>query len=198
MTLSVTACDSPQPAATEPTTRSPSSPVEIPPDVEGAPSNGTCWDVPSANVADPKYWYDDSSSVPCGEPHTTETVRTIRLDKPTAAAAEDEADVCVRSVVEFIGISTVSWVPWGAVLFLPSRDQVAEGASWARCDAAFPSEWDFTAVRTTTGSAFNVAEDPPSRLWACLDVHPTETDQPLVSCDEPRTAYPTSTTKPSK
>jgi hypothetical protein len=114
-------------------------------------------------------------------------VRTIRLDKPTAAAAKEQVDLCLKSVDEYIGISTATWIPWQAAMFLPSKDQIDQGASWVRCDASFPSEWDLTSVRTTTSSALNVAEDPPSQLWACLDLPPSKTDQPLVACDGPHT-----------
>ena len=160
---------------------------EISVDVEDGPLEGTCWTVANSNddPIDPDFWFDDSPRVPCSEPHTTQTVRVLRLQEPTLAAAREEADVCWQSALGFIGIDPGTWVPWMSVLFLPSKDQIADGASWARCDAAFPSRWDHSRARTTTGSAVLIADDPPLELWACLDQHPAKVDQPLVPCDQP-------------
>ncbi len=123
--------------------------------------------------------------MPCSDPHTTETVQTLRLHDPTAAAAEEEFDLCLRYVGRYIGIGTETWVPWRAVLFLPSKQQIAAGASWARRDVAFPSWWDYRRVRVTTGSAGSIAAEAPLQVWACLNKPPTKRDQPFVLCDQP-------------
>lgn len=185
ITLSLAACD------TAPTadTRSPAPDqrrrTEVMVDVETGPLQGTCWDVPPVDAGDPDYWHDDSPRVPCDKPHTTQTVRVFSLEEPTAAAVMERSNSCHRYARLYVGADIKTWVPWLAVMFLPSEEQIANGASWARCDAAFPSRWEFGRPRTTTGSAVLIADDPSPELWACLDQHPTKRDQPLVPCDEP-------------
>jgi len=68
---------------------------------------------------------------------------------------------------------------------LPSRQQIADGTSWMRCDAIFPGHWEFGGVRSTTGSAEGVAVDPRTPFWACLDKDPKKSEQPFVPCDQP-------------
>lgn len=185
--FSLAACDTAPTADPRSPAPDPGRPTEVMVDVETGPLQGTCWDVPPADAVDPDYWHDDSPRVPCNEPHTTQTVHVFSLHEPTAAAAMERSDSCFHYVRSFLGADIETWVPWLAVMYLPSEEQIANGASWARCDAAFPSRWDFRypRPRTTTGSAVLVADDPPLQLWACLDQHPTMRDQPLVPCDQP-------------
>jgi hypothetical protein len=73
-------------------------------------------------------------------------------------------------------------------MFLPSRDQVASGASWVRCDVAFAA---LTArLRQSVwrrGSAEEVVLRRPEEVWACLDKFPQQPTrpQPFVPCDRP-------------
>jgi hypothetical protein len=149
-----------------------------------APDDGTCWSVPTDDAVDPNYWFDDSSKVACTEPHTSETVSVQRLTDPTVADAKTMADRCTEDVLAYLDISPDHWVHWKVRGFLPSRQDVADGASWVRCDAMFPA-WDYGSVRSTTGSAAGVASDPPPDLWTCLDEHPSKAKQPIVPCDQP-------------
>jgi Septum formation len=152
---------------------------------EGAePAIGTCWAVPNEDALDPDYWFDESPQVPCSEPHTTETAAVLQLSEPTIAEARKQAGNCWNEVHLYLGIDLRTWVHWGFATLLPSREEIAAGASWMRCDAVFP-EWDFSSVRTTTGTAVLVAVDPPAELWACLDEHPEKAKQPFVPCDQP-------------
>lgn len=149
------------------------------------PAEGTCWAVPADLVAYGKQWHDDSPQVPCRQEHTTETVAVLALAEPTAQEAEKRAvDMCWEYVRLYVGIDERSWIPWEVATFLPSEAQVADGASWIRCDAAFPHPRDSDLVRTVTGSAEGLADDPPADYWACLDGRPT-IDEPLVPCDAP-------------
>ena len=149
-----------------------------------APDAGTCWTVASDDAVDDDYWFDDSSPVSCTEPHTSETVSVQRLPDPTVADAMTMSDRCTEDVLDYLDISTEHWVHWEVRGFLPSRQEIADGASWVRCDAMFPA-WDYGSVRSTTGSAAGVASDPPSDLWTCLDEHPRKPKQPIVPCDQP-------------
>jgi Septum formation len=150
----------------------------------GAPEDGTCWTVP-ADAADLNYWFDDSPTVPCTEPHTTETVLVLRLTEPTIAEAKQGFGTCWERVRVHLGVDLDSWVPWMTAVLLPSREQIADGANWMRCDAAFPASWDFGSFRATTEPAAGVADDPPADLWVCLDEHPKNPKQSFVPCDQP-------------
>jgi Septum formation len=149
-----------------------------------APDDGTCWTVPADDAVDPDYWFDDSPTVPCSEPHTSETVSVQRLTNPTVADAKEMSDRCTEEVIAYLDISPDHWVHWKVRGFLPSKQEIADGASWVRCDAMFPA-WDYGSVRSTTGSAAGVASDPPLDLWTCLDEHPSKPRQPFVPCDQP-------------
>jgi hypothetical protein len=151
-----------------------------------APAEGTCWRIPADNVADDNYWFDDSRQVPCSKPHTAETVDVLRLNEASVVDARQAAGLCWDRVRVYVGVDLDDWVPWTWAAFLPSGQQVADGANWMRCDAVFPGTWDFTSVRTTTGSARGVAKDPRADFWACLDEHPQQQrQQPFVPCDQP-------------
>lgn len=149
------------------------------------PADGTCWAVPADDVATPDYWFDDSPTVPCTEAHTTETAEVLDLTKPTVAEAEKSADACWAAVHNYLGVNLQNWVPWSFAMFLPSREQIADGASWMRCDAVFPTDLALSSVRTTTSPAEDAAIDPPPDFWACLDEHPKKSKQPFVPCDQP-------------
>ena len=134
---------------------------------------------------DPPDWFDDSSQVPCTEPHTTETALVIELSEPTTAEAKERVNECWNFVRVYVGINSATWVPWTFVGYLPSKQEVAAGASWLRCDAAFPETWAFDSARTTTETAHGLAYDHPQDFWACLDQPPAQAEQPFVSCDQP-------------
>jgi len=150
-----------------------------------APEKGTCWLAPKRAFA-PDFWFDDlSRQVPCNEPHTTETVSAVEVDTPTTREAEQWADWCWDSVNSYLNVSTEHWVPWLPLLYLPSREQIADGASWVRCDAALPGHWDFTTMRTVDFPLHNAASERRVQLQACLDQHPRIVDQPFVDCTGP-------------
>lgn len=163
-------------------------PSEAPEAVAGkAPEVGTCWAVDPALAVDQQYLYDDSARVPCTEPHTTETAWTVRLDEFTPAAVKQVVDGCWEPVLRYVGIDETSWVPWGYFVYGPSKEEVADGASWLRCDAVFPETWatEWTGARSITVAAAGLANDPPEDFWACLDQPPTKSGQPFVPCDQP-------------
>jgi hypothetical protein len=177
----------PDPAPTPPTDPSQSlDPTPAPADAVHRPIEGTCWAVPPESAADPDYWHDDSTQVPCGQAHTTETVSVLALAEPTRAEAERRAvEICAVDVAAYLGIDPRGWIPWGSAALLPSAKQIADGASWVRCDAVFPESPAWERARITTGSARGVADDPPPDYWACLDQPPTTIDQPFVPCARP-------------
>jgi hypothetical protein len=161
-----------------------------PPDTPNAgssagPARGTCWDMPGKDMFNQDHWYDDSPQVPCDQPHTAETVLFYELDEPTIEEGEKYLERCRSAAGAYAGVDFASWIPWGFVLVGPSEQQVDDGASWARCDVVFTTTWDFTTIRTTTGSAVGIADKSPDDLWACLNKPPRVYDQPLVPCDQP-------------
>ena len=159
------------------------------------PVPGTCWNVPARLLSTKKtLWFDDSTRVPCTEPHTTETAQVVELSAATIAEARREGnDLCRTYVIDYLGVDDQSWIPWGFEYFLPSQDEVSEGASWVRCDALFLETWAYDAgVRTVAMSAEGIADDPPAELWACLD-QPVSEDQPFVPCDQPHALEATGT-----
>jgi hypothetical protein len=149
-----------------------------------APDEGTCWAVATDDAVDHDYWFDDSAEVACTEPHTSETVSVLGLEDPTATDAREMAERCKQDVLAYLEVSPDHWVHWEARGFLPSRQEIEDGASWMRCDAMFPA-WDYGSVRFTSGSAAGVAADPPLELWTCLDEHPRKAEQPVVPCAQP-------------
>jgi hypothetical protein len=104
-----------------------------------APEVGTCWQLPNDDLIDPDYWFDDSPQVPCTEPHNTETAYVFGLNEPTAEAAEALVNACRDSVRKYIDVEFEHWVPWAFGMLLSSRQQVADGASFLRCEARFPA-----------------------------------------------------------
>jgi hypothetical protein len=186
--LGCTACDGSNGDDAAATPSDPPTYAEQDIDMVSAPDEGTCWAVPAAKWSlQPEYWFDDSAAVPCRAPHTTETVKVLWLSEPTISEAESSAVVCGDLGRRYMGVDADSWVPWSAAAFLPSKEQIADGESWLRCDVFFPRTWSFDAPRTTTGSAELVAEDPPLDALACLDEHPQTWAQSFVPCDQPHT-----------
>ena len=160
------------------------------------PEPGTCWNVPAELATNEDYWFDDSARVPCTEPHTTETAQVLELSAPTIAEAkQDGGDLCREYVRAYLGIDDQSWIPWASTFYLPSKAEIADGASWLRCDVVFPESWDFeNRVRTVSVAAEGLADDPPDDLWACLD-QPLSVDQPFVPCDRPHAYEATGTAR---
>jgi hypothetical protein len=145
-------------------------------------------------VFDEQYYFDDSARVPCTEPHTTETALVAPLTEPTIAAAKQLAEGCRTAVIRYVGLDAEeNWIPWGWTAFMPSKEQIADGASWLRCEAAFPEAWGRSRARTTTLSAAGLARDIPDDFWACLDQPPTQNPQPFVPCDQPHSYEQTGT-----
>ena len=136
-------------------------------------------------MTDLDYWFDDSPQVPCTSPHTTETVTTYSLAEPTIDEAERLAHYCWDDVRVYLGIDEDSWVPWGVAAYLPSKEEVADGPGWMRCDVFFPTTTHNSGARTTTVSAKGIADAPPADFWGCTDKPPAKGDQRFVSCDRP-------------
>src|SRR5688572_8406819 len=120
-----------------------SGPRETPRHAEGTdassaapavPQPGTCRLGAEEKLTSPDYWFDDSLEVPCTEPHNLETAGTVLLTEATVAEVKKHRDDCWTSVHNYLGVSEASWVPWGYAAWLPSEEQVADGAVWMRCD----------------------------------------------------------------
>jgi len=175
------ATETPQPTETsrdtESATRSAAAATE--------PEPGTCWKVPAAAFSDTNYWFDDSARVPCTDPHSTETVVTYSLAEPTIDEAKRLAHYCWGDVHDYLGIDETNWIPWGWAAFLPSKEEVAAGAGWMRCDVYFPTTTHNSSARMIDVSAKGIADAPPADFWACTDKSPAKADQPFVSCGQP-------------
>ncbi|GAA1975465.1 hypothetical protein GCM10009798_40920 [Nocardioides panacihumi] len=153
-----------------------------------APPRGTCWAVPPRLAVDQRFSSDASEEVPCSQPHTTETVATFNVDKPTQQEAEGRAVTCAITVGEYLNRDQSHWIPNEYAIYLPSEAQIAEGATWMRCDAYLPAQWrpssDPDSARTIKTSLLNTGANPAPEFWACLAQPPTK-DQPFVRCDRP-------------
>ena len=132
----------------------------------GMPDPGSCWNVaPDHLGADD--WFDDSPKVPCSRGHTTQTARAFTVPEPTVAMAKSVSDSCWDTSRMFLGVDLDHWVPWQALVFLPSKAQVAKGASWVRCDVGIPARTQGTQQLAFTRSVEGAALDPPAALWGC-------------------------------
>ncbi|WP_243057147.1 septum formation family protein [Nocardioides sp. SR21] len=177
--------DIPDPAPT-PTPAPNSAPIK--------PAEGTCWAVPAKLVVDPDHWVDDSDQVSCDQKHTTQTAAVLVLDEPTIEDAQRRIDPCEGYVLRYVGVSQDSWIPWSWVAFLPSQEEIDDGASWVRCDLVFPTTWEYAGAHATTGSGAGIADNPPTDRWGCFNTLPTDkTDQPYVPCDNPHVYEATGT-----
>ena len=161
--------------------------------MRGAPQAGTCWNVPTEGFT-PGHRFNDSPSVACTEPHTTETVFVLEVTAPTVQAAREAEVQCGQEASEYVGLDPDHWVPVSGLVWLPSRKQVAEGASWVRCDVGFPREWadvisfEFDGIweqHRRTFSAKDAAIEHPAEVLACLQREPQIMDQWFVPCGEP-------------
>ena len=168
--------------AADPTASEPETDARL----TGAPVAGTCWRMPPATAEDEKHWFDDSPQVPCTQRHTLQTVAVYPVDKATPKAALEQDAVCDQDARLYIGTSSKNWVPWHYYLYLPSRDQVADGASWVRCDVAWAALSSGFRPTLATGSAEEMALRHPEEVWGCLDVFPQPTQpRPYAPCDKP-------------
>ncbi|HEX3932044.1 MAG TPA: septum formation family protein [Nocardioides sp.] len=106
----------------------------------GAPELGACTTLTSAQAAAPN---DESTVVPCGQPHTAYVAAVVRLpaalDWDTATKKDLRRVVagrCAPNVLEALG--PASWAradrtAYDYVFFQPTTDQVTAGARWLSC-----------------------------------------------------------------
>jgi hypothetical protein len=99
----------------------------------------------------------------------------------------------VDDVLLYLGIDEDSWIPWAFVAYLPSEEEVADGAGWMRCDTFFPTTTLTSSARTTDVSAKGIADDPPADFLACTDENPVKGDHAFVTCERPHTYEQTGT-----
>jgi hypothetical protein len=150
-----------------------SSPTAAVPALTGMPDPGSCWNVaPDHLGADD--WFDDSPKVPCARKHTTQTARAFTVPEPTVAMAKSVSDSCWDTSRRFLGVDLDHWVPWQALVFLPSKAQIARGASWVRCDVGIPARTQGTQQLGVTRSVEGAALHPPAALWGCTNRSPLE------------------------
>ena len=148
------------------------------------PKVGTCRNVP-AEVFAHHGWFDDSPVVACTKPHTTETVSVVQLAAPTVQAAMEFRYHCWQMVREYVGVDTDVWEPWGVFMYLPSREQVAAGASWVRCDVGLPNAWGSRQPFSLKVSVEDATDTQPHRMFLCLGRDPHVANQPYVTCTRP-------------
>jgi hypothetical protein len=177
----VSACD----ASTDPDEESAGSSTSDDVALRDAPGVGTCWRIPDDAITDPDYWFDDSPQVRCTEPHNSETAFVFPLDEPTVERAKGLADACWDSARRYVDVNLDHWVPWASLGLLPSRQQVANGASFFRCEVAVPANLAITEFTLHTYSVEGVATTRADELLPCLDESPDMRRQPFVSCAKP-------------
>ena len=192
------ACSSSSDPTAEPSPSSaPTSSTTATAAMRGAPQVGTCWNVPPGDFTR-GHRFNDSPAVACTKPHTTETVFVHGLTEPTVRKVKEYQDACAQSASDYAGEPQEDyWIPVSALAWLPSKKQVAAGASWIRCDIGFPREWgsdilggkfDGTYEQTVrTFPAKDAVTKHPDAVLACLQQDPQILDQWLVSCGKPHT-----------
>ena len=154
----------------------------------GMPDPGSCWNVaPDHLGADD--WFDDSPKVPCTREHTTQTARAFTVPEPTVAMAKSVADELLGHLRMFLGVDLDHWVPWQALVFLPSKAQIAKGASWVRCDVGIPARTQGTQQLAVTRSVEGAALDPPAALWGCTLRSPIQSAAAAVAPMRSRHRY---------
>ena len=152
------------------------------PALTGMPDPGSCWNVAPDHLGLDD-WFDDSPKVPCTRGHTTQTARAFTVPEPTVAMAKSVADSCWDTSRRFLGVDLDHWVPWQALVFLPSKAQIAKGASWVRCDVGIPARTQGTQQLAFTRSVEDAALDPPAALWGCTRRSPLQSaPQPWHEC----------------
>ena len=158
------------------------------------PTAHTCWRVPPASTAIPSYWFDPSPRVPCTQPHTTESAAVLTLTEPDDRRGHRRGSVSASTTSVSTWASTRAAGSRGrSSHFLPSEKQIAGGASWLRCDVAFPAAWGSARARPVTVAADGLARTPPADFWACLDEPPSQQPQPFVACERPHAYEETGT-----
>lgn len=157
-----------------------------------APQIGTCWDIPP-QVFTPGHRFNASPKVACTKPHTAETVFVLKVSDPTVKAAKHWQDQCGIAAGRYVG-RTDDWYPVSGLAWLPSKKQIAAGASWVRCDVGFPRDWadvigakfDKTYEQSLrTYSAKDAATKHPADVRVCLQRDPQIFNQWFVPCGEP-------------
>ena len=190
LVLLVAACTGAEPAA--------------PTDPDGPPAAGSSSDRAATDVAPPEVGScralaaaaieqpdDDSPTVPCGSPHTTETFAVGRFDGRLAEAGVDDErlssevlDGCERRFRRYVGadaslaLRTVLTWAW----FRPTPEAWEAGARWYRCDLLAQ---DAGGLRELRGQARGVLLGRPDDRWLLCAVGARVADAPRVPCDEP-------------
>ena len=159
------------------------TPTDIEASGEG-PGIGTCWAIPQERLT-PDYWFDDSPQVPCTEPHTAETAHVYELDEPTVKEASDLADNCWDAARIYVDVNLDHWVPWVPGLLLPSRQQIADGASFVRCEVLIPANLAGTEFTSLTDSVEGAATERADEMLPCLNKNSELWTQPFAPCDKP-------------
>jgi hypothetical protein len=141
------------------------------PQLLGMPKPGTCWRLPPEPVGR-GHWFDASPEVPCTSGHTTQTASAFTVPEPTVAMARQVTDDCWERARGYIGVDLDHWIPWRVLVFLPSREQVAKGASWVRCDVGIPVHPSGSQLVPVSRSVEGAALDPPVDLRGCSNAMP--------------------------
>ena len=130
------------------------------------------------------YWFDDSFKVSCTEPHTTETVSVHQLTNPTVAEAKEMAGRLQGGGHRLSRGQPRPLGPLGVRGSCRAGRRLPTAPPGCAATRSSP-RGTYGSVRSTTGSAADVALDPPPDLWTCLDEHPSKSKQPVVPCDQP-------------
>jgi putative regulator of septum formation len=156
---------------------------ETPVGLRNAPTAGTCWRMPPDKGFASDYWFDASPTAACTERHNSETVSVTLLAEPTVERAKGFASICWDEARRYVDVNHEHWIPWGPALYLPSKQQIASGESWFRCDVAFPADWAGRMLAWVNFPAADAATELADELLPCLDRDPHMREQPFVSCN---------------
>ena len=164
---------SPAATPTTPTAQSDTGPeVTIRP-VPPPPALGACYRMGVSLATRPT---NASRPVPCGEPHTAQTVhvgrldltpggRRLRVDAP--AVQQQPARACPVRLRQYVGgtTDTLRRSRFEVVWFTPTLGQAERGARWFRCDAVAVAD-DERLLRLPLGPRLRGVLDDPGALAA--------------------------------
>jgi len=131
----------------------------------GKPKVGECH---ALTVKDIRRDSETKKPVPCSEPHTTVTVAVVKATKATSSAKGDArtfavGEACGPGFTKALGADskTRAKTLYSLAWFNPTKEQVADGATWLRCDVTL----------TAANHAFAIKGEQP-----LLDDGPTKAE----------------------
>lgn len=179
------------PTTTSTTETTPSTPEPTPTPTVRVPRPGDCREL-AFDDTDAPLTEAAAESVPCGRPHTAQTIATGRLPGDVDPAADPGAvsdavsAECRSAMVGWLGADEAAYElsMFAYVVGVPPESERAAGADWYRCDTYVIVEEGQLAELPRTTEAALASEDEAADWAACVDGD-LGTDSAQVLCRQP-------------